>query len=188
MYKLPNEKITKEMQEYSEKRNKMHIDSVVKYGNILIDEFFGGDESLKRKLKRHDSLKTREPEYTPYIKINWSYKLKKEGKKSLNYTDDMHEATLHHILNSTHHPEYWAPKVSLNKVDRDKPTEEIINATIMPIEDILEMVADWMAVSQERCTNSAREWANSNIGKRWKFDKDQIDFIYKCIDFLENLL
>ena len=68
--------------------------------------------------------------------------------------------------------------------DRDGIPKMAVNATSMPKENILEMVADWKAVSQERGTN-IMDWYSMNIGKRWKFTKIQCSFMLKCIELLK---
>jgi hypothetical protein len=197
MYKMPELKITPKMKEYSDERTKKHINLVKKYGNILIDklaEDSNEDRRLRQQLELHDFSKLYDDqEYIPYIKINWSYKLKQEGKNGLEYTEDMNDATLHHILNNNHHPEYYAPKRDIRLTKRYfrqcKNRDDIrdkFDCTTMPKNDLLEMVADWNAISQERGTNTTRQWADENIGKRWYFDDIQKDFIYKCIKILEE--
>ena len=64
---------------------------------------------------------------------------------------------------------------------RDKPPEEMIDATKMPDLDIAEMVADWCAVSEER-GNTPKSWADKNVNVRWKFTDEQSDLIYEIID------
>jgi len=53
----------------------------------------------------------------------------------------------------------------------------------MPLTYVAAMVADWLAVSDERKTNPYK-WAEQNIGTRWKFNKDQIELIYDLINKL----
>lgn len=168
------EKITQEIIDYSKERTYKHINLVKKYCNL-----FGLDRSIS---DIHDGSKlTDEAEYEPYILINWSYKLLSEGKQGLEYTEEMHNATYHHIKNNRHHPEYWSSKVEniLNKQNRDLPNE-IVDATKMPDEYITEMVADWCAVAEER-NSKVKDWADLNIGKRWLFSKNQIELIYNLI-------
>ena len=47
--------------------------------------------------------------------------------------------------------------------------------------DIAEMVADWMAMSEER-GGHPKEWADNNVNKRWEFSRGQCNLIYKIIE------
>ena len=51
----------------------------------------------------------------------------------------------------------------------------------MPLLYIAEMVADWMAMSEEKNT-CPYEWADKNIGVRWNFTDKQKEFIYNILD------
>ena len=48
--------------------------------------------------------------------------------------------------------------------------------------DIVEMICDWHAISQENDmgADSTYKWAGVNIG-RWKFSELQLNFIYETI-------
>jgi hypothetical protein len=95
------------------------------------------------------------------------------------------EATLYHIKNNSHHPEYHTIQSEnlLNKDDRDKPPKTIVDATKMPVLDIVEMVADWCAMSYE-LGGHPRGWARDNINVRWKFKQRQERLIYDLIDLI----
>ena len=76
----------------------------------------------------------------------------------------LNKATHHHVTINDHHPEFHYPgnKKDLllsNSKDRDDPLQnKIIDATIMPMNDMAEMVCDWCAMSEER-HNSPMDWA-----------------------------
>jgi hypothetical protein len=55
--------------------------------------------------------------------------------------------------------------------------------------DLLEMLTDWMAVSQEYKTD-CKEFVKNNIGdgKRWPFSEEQKTKIYKIMEALEQAL
>lgn len=188
MYKKAEEKInrpTKEMIDWYEKRTKRHIELVGKYCQKIADRFPEFKE-LEERAKVHDDSKFEEPEETPYVWTTWKYKCKDDGKEfdvPEDIEDKMHEATEHHVLNNSHHPEYHCGKKSgvINKEERDKPPKEKIDATKMPDLDVAEMVADWCGVSEER-GNSPKSWADKNVNVRWKFTDKQTDLIYKLID------
>lgn len=171
--------ITKEMEEWFEKRTMRHIALVGKYIKKL--RLLGYD--LPGVESRHDLSKLEEPEKTPYIYISWMYKEKAEGREFIIPEEvNSDEATLHHILNNSHHPEFHQEeKVGLlNRKDRDGLPAKIIDATKMPIMDIAEMVCDWAAMAEEKGT-SAKNWADKVINKRWKFTEDQVKLIYNLI-------
>lgn len=164
--------ITQEMRDYSQKRWEMHRNLVAKY----YDKYNG--ES--RNVMYHDDDKKADYLLDPYILVDWSYKLKAEGKEGLEYTDEMHEATYCHIISNPHHPEYWADEVSLNKQNRDEPAE-LVDATKMPLGFVVEMCCDWCAVSEER-GSSPFDWANKNVNVRWLFTEEQVNFIYDTLE------
>jgi hypothetical protein len=141
---------------------------------------------LVKQAKEHDASKFKEPELTPYKHITWSYKMKDEGE-SFEVSDElrarMTAATIHHVKNNKHHPEYHSPvEVDLiNREDRDKPPEKIVDAMAMPDEDIAEMCADWLAMAEEKGT-SAKSWADKNVNIRWKFTDKQKALIYHLLE------
>lgn len=179
---------TKEMRDYFNERTNNHIDLVKKYASIIesIDEDFNGLISIAND---HDASKFEDIERLPYIFITWKYYAADNGipfEISDSMKNKMADATLHHILNNKHHPEYWSNKedVKLNDKDRDKPSDKIVIAYTMPNIYIGEMLADWKAVGEER-GNTVRSWFDSNNGKRWKFSPSQEKLINKVINEIE---
>ena len=136
--------------------------------------------------KDHDASKFKDPEIEPYLYVTWDYKCKDEG---VDFTppdgmkDEMNKATEHHVRSNRHHPEFHCEKKVdlINREDRDKPPDELIDATKMPDLDIGEMVADWCSMSEEK-GGHPKEWAKKNVNVRWKFNKDQEDLIYELIE------
>ena len=129
--------------------------------------------------------KYEDPEKEPYLYISWKYKCKDDGvdfEVPDDIDDKMNKATEHHVKSNKHHPEsHCKKKIDLiNREDRDKPPEEIIDATEMPELDIGEMVGDWLAMSEEK-GGSTKDWADKNVNVRWKFTDDQKDLIYELI-------
>lgn len=170
--------ITQEMRDAFITRTKQHIYRVVKFA-----------DKLKLDVLDHDQSKFDEPEMTPYILINWRYKLKDEGvdlQFPPEIDNQLNQATLHHIKFNKHHPEYWDKEVTmknLNQKDRDAVPEKMVDATQMPRRAIQEMCCDWCAMSEER-NNSPYEWADKVIGTRFKFTPHQIFLIYSTLDSL----
>lgn len=165
---------------FFEMRTRYHIALVQKYGErlMILASPNGGD--FLRQLSIHDLSKFVEPERTPYVEITKLYR--KDG--SVPMTPQFLEATTHHVVNNRHHPEAWdkdsAEKRKLNKADRNALIVAPINALTMPDLFILEMVADWCAVAEER-GDSPLDWANRNIGTRWIFSQSQEFLIRKAI-------
>lgn len=173
------------MKEWYEERTNRHIGLVNKYiGKIAdVDHRF---VDLLDRIGDHDSTKFEEPELEPYIFIAWQYKCKDDDvdfdvPEELN--DEMTAATNHHVKNNRHHPEHHSDQdvQFINRADRDKPPEQMVDATKMPDMDIAEMCADWMAMSEER-GNAPQDWAKSNINIRWKFTPEQEGLIYHLLD------
>jgi hypothetical protein len=181
---------TKEMKDWFEKRTNRHIELVRKYCKKIANydpKRFG---ELVERAKVHDDSKFIEPEYTPYLFISWQYKCKDEGKEfkpPADLADKMSQATLHHVTTNSHHPEYHSPKKAglINRENRDKPPKEMVDATTMPDLDVAEMVADWMGMSEEKGTNP-KDWADKNVGVRWKFTDAQKKLIYELIEKVWN--
>lgn len=179
---------TEEMKNFFEKRTNMHVKFVQKHCQKI--ENYNGTrfKGLVEQAKNHDASKFEEPEYTPYLFITWSYKCKDSGEQfdvPKEAKEKMSIATEHHVKNNSHHAEFHskADVDLINREDRDKPPSEMIDTTSMPDIDVAEMVADWMAMSEEKDTNP-KDWADKNINVRWKFSKHQSDLIYELIDNL----
>jgi hypothetical protein len=177
---------TKEMEDWFRERTNRHIDLVRKYCQKLADyDAYRFGELYNRGIY-HDISKFEEPEIEPYVYITWQYKCKDKGEKfdiSQEIKDKMSKATEHHVKNNPHHPEFHCEKEVglINRENRDKPPQEIIDATKMTELDIGEMVADWLAMSEEKNSNP-KDWADKNINVRWKFTGKQKGMIYELID------
>lgn len=180
--------IKKDMESWYEERTRKHIAMVSKYCKKLANHDGKYSELIERS-KIHDKSKFEEPEKTPYVYITWKYKCKDDGMDfedcdpPEDMDDKMFEATLHHIKNNRHHPEYHTEKVSLNQEDRDKPPDEMVDGTKMNDIDIAEMCCDWCAVSQEK-GGTPQSWADKNVNVRWEFTERQKDLIYHLLDVL----
>lgn len=165
-------------------RTKSHIESVQKFYSDFIKsnrDYFSED------FGKHDLIKFEDNEIVPYIATTWQYyckdnNIKFEISKELQLL--MNFATEHHVKNSSHHPEYWLKDKSRQTIptnDRDKfdpnALETIDVSETMPKSAIVEMCADWCAMSKER-GNTPFEWVEKVIDKRWKFGKEKTDFIH----------
>ena len=173
------------MFDWFNKRTKRHIDLVHKYmARLAVSDRKYVD--LIDRFGSHDASKFEDPEMDPYIYVSWQYKCKDDGV-DFDVPEDMDKkmnaATQHHVLNNSHHPEYHQEKKTglINRSDRDKPPEEMIDATKMPDLDIAEMCADWCAMSEEK-GNTPQAWAKKNVNVRWKFTEEQEKLIYDLLD------
>lgn len=177
--------ISKEMEQWFYTRTNKHINLVQKYCERIY-KHYEDYPLLIRKGAAHDDSKFQSAEKVPYIYLTWWHKLKGTPDKfeyPKEIKDAINAATLHHVLNNSHHPESSSSNKStsvINLKDRDKPPSVIVDATGMKNIDILECVADWCGMSEE-LGNTPKSWVDSNLGKRWKFTDEQSDFIYEVI-------
>jgi len=184
-------------------RTTKHIELVQKAIDMIATanpEFreFDGTE-LAEIGKWHDKSKFQEPERTPYISITWRHKLEKEKGEFDSYNgkgyqtpgllakEDENKATMYHILNNSHHPEYHlADKgdANIDAKDRDKSLK-VVDASAMPALDIAEMVADWVAMSWELQSNTPRQWYDKQKDVRWHFSPEQDVLIDRLLKVFE---
>ena len=77
----------------------------------------------------------------------------------------------HHVSHNRHHPEF-----------HDDPNE-------MTDVDLIEMVCDWTAMSEEfgQDGGSARGWAMKTIGERVAFNDENTRFVFEVIEQLDRL-
>lgn len=171
--------ITKEMRDHFEKRTNTHIGLVQKWYKKLMIEYYSIPYI---HIHNHDHSKFVEPEHTPYILLTWNYYCKDHNipfEVSADTQEQINKATLQHITFNPHHPEYWDPKFNpkkFNPQNRDEPGKNMVDATRMPLKFVLEMLADWLAMSDEKGTDP-REWAHKNVNIRWRFTPEQINLI-----------
>jgi len=175
---------TKEMTDFFFDRTHRHVDLVIKWYSRCM-EYLDYEKRKYVHIYEHDESKFNYPEFLPYVHITWYYKNKDyvldEETKEL-----VAEATFHHIKSNKHHPEYWDNNFNedvFNKQNRDDIPNQIVDATGMPIEYVIEMTADWFAVAEEKGTDPY-EWASFTIDKRWNFNIKQKAVIY---DLMNNV-
>lgn len=95
-----------EMRNFFDKRTKKHITLVQKYAQKIADT--NPDLApVVDQAAAHDASKYESPEYESYLYITWQYKCRDEGK-DFAMPDHINDnaATLHHIKNNRHHPEF----------------------------------------------------------------------------------
>lgn len=185
-----------EMRDHFLKRTNYHISLVNKYLEKIAGFNLPEVNNLILIQDSHDRSKFEEPEYTPYLHVNWKNKLKDEGKiysPPKDIEEVMYLATYHHVKGNSHHPEFWDESTtleSINPKDRNGIPEKIVDGTKMPFTALAQMIADWTAMAEEKKTlnaqgrYSAKDWADKNVNVRWRFNLDQVEFIYRVIELL----
>ena len=130
---------------------------------------FSGYEAITRQqllsiAKQHDASKFSEPERIAYTLIAWRYHLKNQGKL-FEYDNHLKQTVItgwqHHIKHNSHHPEYHK------------------NPNQMSLLNLIEMVCDWVAISE----GNSQAWATENMPK-WHFSYAVQKKIVSLIDFL----
>jgi hypothetical protein len=191
IYKIVSENaadVRNEMEDWFKKRTKLHITLVQKYLDKIIA--LGLPELNPEVLeseKDHDTSKWEDPEREPYVHVSWKYRQQDLGKKyepPADTAQKMKEATYHHVKNNKHHPEYWDDTTtpdSINPKDREAKPDKPVDATKMPLDYVAAMVADWLAMSEEKGT-SIGSWVSKNVNVRWKFTPEQVALIDKLVD------
>lgn len=190
-----------ELFEFFKKRTMKHIDLV--YRNMMrfaIDTTGNFKSEIEARAGFHDSSKLDKPEMPGFIWLTAYYWLQqqnpnieytKDSDKQIQNVRDYMNATNNHLdlnnfasqlkeqfkisfdchyANNPHHPEYHK------------------NISDMSQLDLIEMVCDWTAMSQElkQDNGSARGWADKVIGSRFEFSNPQIAFIYAQIAYLDE--
>jgi len=171
---MSKKEITQKMIDHYEKRTQEHIDRVSVNMSKLAPEFPELSKEILLRGEQHDSSKFKERERIPYIWLTEFYRCKRlnipfeypEGIK-----ERVDKAVDFHYEDNRHHPESHKDVNDMSDLD------------------IIEMVADWTAMSQEFKQNngSAKVWADKNIDKKWKFNKEKKVFIYKVINILDRI-
>lgn len=165
-------------------RTRRHIGLVQKYGIKICekDQFFY--QNFLPDIMNHDWSKFSKEEFDGYVLINHHYfcKQNKIYWKPTDYEKKMMEdASLHHITHNPHHPEFHDPLKGMIGSDNPVGTDRrVVDARTMGTGPILEMVSDWLAMSEE-LNNDPFEWADKVIPKKFVFDPAQVDFIYRML-------
>jgi Family of unknown function (DUF5662) len=163
---------TSDMVAFYASRTKEHIDRVRRCLTIMASATKYSAELNERALV-HDASKFGPEERVPYIWLTEYHRCRRTGE-SFTYPEGMdqqvRDAIAHHMSVNRHHPEFHADPNDMTEVD------------------LIEMVCDWTAMSQEFDQNggSARAWADKTIGHRVKFNDDKRQFVYDMIDLLDS--
>ncbi len=130
-------------------------------------------DKLKEIADKHDKSKFKEPERIGYIWMTWKYHCHNKGI-TFDYPDGIanivFQSWQHHIHNNSHHPEAHSHPNAMSQID------------------MIEMVCDWTAISQENnpTNGSCLAWASINMDKKWNFSLARKDFIFATIHELEQ--
>jgi len=183
--------------DYFLKRMHLHIGLVQKAAAKIAEAYPEEFSDLVKQTADHDASKLKDPELTPYVAITWRHKLEKEDGefdpiKGKGYQMPGHlekkeedEATLHHIKNNTHHPEFWLDDKAKTDVGTNRDDSiRCVDASKMPNIDVAEMIADWAAMGEE-LGNSPREWFDKVKDVRWHFSEHQEELIDRLLKVFE---
>jgi len=169
--KSTKHKPTQEMIEFYERRTHEHIERVRKC-LIVMTKVTNYSDELKERAKNHDVSKFGQVERLPYIWLTEFHRCRRTGE-SFTYPAGMEKlveaAINHHMSSNRHHPDFHSNPNDMSDID------------------LIEMVCDWTAMSQEfgQDGGSARGWADKTIGIRIHFDKQKKRFIYEMIELLD---
>lgn len=165
---------TPEMVVFFERRTEEHIKRVQRCLAVMASlTNYGGE--LNERARTHDLSKYSLEERIPYIWLTEFYRCRRGGQP-FSYPDGMEErvraAIIHHVTTNRHHQEYHSDPNDMTDVD------------------LIEMVCDWTAMSQEfgEDSGSARGWADKTIGNRLHLNEQRRQFVYDMISLLETNL
>ncbi len=165
---------TLEMIAFYERRTREHIERVRRCLNVMAGATKHTVELMERATT-HDASKFQLDERIPYIWLTEYHRCRHSGEP-FNYPPGMEDqvrvAIQHHLKNNRHHPEFHADPNDMSEVD------------------LIEMICDWTAMSQEfgQDGGSARGWADKTIGSRLNFNDDKRHLVYALIELLDGQL
>ncbi len=195
-------KVTQQMKDRFNTRGNEHITSVKRNAINLIHGILKDNldiidiSEFAIQVSDHDSDKFEYPNYDVQVFRGWQAYSKRRGLElaECSVEDEalICKTVFDHVKSNNHHPEYWDDNITLEQYSTnyyeqfDNPDFYVVDGTLMSKEGIAEMVCDWTAVAQEFGKNSARDWADEMIDKRWRFTPEQVNFIYQIINILET--
>lgn len=164
---------TPEMIAFYESRTKEHIARVASNLILLARVTDYGDE-LAERAGVHDASKFGPEERIPYIWLTEFHRCR-QGGEPFEYppgvANQVESAIEHHVTSNRHHYQFLSDPNDMTEVD------------------LIEMVCDWTAMSQEfdQDGGSAKTWADKTIGTRVEFDAEHTDFVHLMIEKLDRL-
>lgn len=165
---------TAEMVAFYERRTREHIERVRHCLALMAAATQYGDE-LQERARLHDASKFGPQERVPYIWLTEFHRCRQAGEP-FEYPPGMEDrvraAIHHHVTTNRHHPDFHADPNDMTEVD------------------LIEMVCDWTAMSQEfhQDGGSARGWAERTIGNRLHLNEQKRKFVFKMIELLDSQL
>jgi len=165
---------TREMVAFYERRTNEHIERVRRCLAVMASVTEYGAELSERALA-HDASKFGTEERIPYIWLTEFHRCRRTGEP-FSYPDGMEDhvrtAINHHMTTNRHHPDFHTDPNEMTDVD------------------LIEMVCDWTAMSQEfgQDGGSARGWADKTFSERLNLSKDRRRFVYTMIELLDSNL
>ena len=134
----------------------------IKYGYILVKSFSDEDDfngfvrlygRLESRVNDHDDSKTASSEYDGY-RMRF-HPIEEEKDFATDDNPKFVAAWKHHYTNNDHHPEYYYI------YEDDKP----VDAKEMPIDAILEMALDWVAMGMSNGNSKAYDYYKKTKNK-----------------------
>ncbi|QEG40186.1 hypothetical protein UC8_21920 [Roseimaritima ulvae] len=159
---------------FYERRTEEHIERVRRCLAVMASVTEYADE-LNERARVHDASKYSPEERIPYIWLTEFHRFRRTGEPFV-YPDGMEErvrsAIDHHMTTNRHHPDFHGDPNDMTDVD------------------LIEMVCDWTAMSQEfgQDGGSARGWADKTIGNRLHLTETKRQFVYAMIELLDSSL
>ncbi len=163
---------TQEMVAFYERRTKEHIERVRRCLHVMAS-ITGNADELNERARVHDASKFGPEERIPYVWLTEFHRCRRSGE-AFTYPDGMEQrvraAVDHHMTVNRHHPDFHTDPNDMTDVD------------------LIEMVCDWTAMSQEfgEDGGSARGWADKTIGERLRLNDDRREFVYAMIEILDS--
>jgi len=171
------EHVSKEMLDFFFARTEKHIHRVAlnlyKFANRETLFLNIPRALLISRAKEHDHSKYTPWEFPGYVFLTWKLKCQNE-KLAYSYPDPSIEqmvsaAIHHHVTTNLHHSDAHASPDAMKPID------------------IVEMVCDWTAMSQEFGKTSCIEYVNANMDRKWNFSTATRDLIYQVIAEMDKL-
>ena len=164
---------TQDMIDRADARTHQHIDRV--RANLLkLAAVSDHSDELRKRSEVHDASKFGPEERIPYVWLNEFHHCRRAGipfEYPAGIEEQVRQAIDHHVTTNRHHYQF-----------HDSPED-------MTDVDLIEMVCDWTAMSQEFNADggSARAWADKTINNRVHLSETKRDFVYRTIDRLDEL-
>ncbi len=165
---------TPEMVRFYHQRTGRHIQAVRRHLLTLSDWYDVDKQLVLQRCENHDLTKFSISEFTPYTYLTWQKKMEAQNKSFVLGSAvqvKINAAVVHHYKHNSHHPEYFS------------------SAEDMEFIDMMEMVADWAACSEESGTPLLGWYKDVCVkDKRWAFSHKQLRHIRSLIDIFKERL